>query len=136
MSPKLKRLLLFGVAGVFLTTAAGLTLSTLKENIIYFHTPSEIDRLKVGSRTVRIGGLVKKDSINIDGLTASFVVEDVKSEQAVTYTGALPDIFRGGQGVIVEGKFNNKFSLFETLLSGFPAGTVSGAPKILSLIHI
>ena len=117
MSPKLKRLLLFGVAGVFLTTAAGLTLSTLKENIIYFHTPSEIDKLKVGSRTVRIGGLVKKNSINIDGLTASFVIEDVKSEQAVTYTGALPDIFRGGQGVIVEGKFNKDTFIANTVMA-------------------
>ena len=53
-----------------------------------------------------MGGLVQKGSINIDGLTARFIVEDVKSQEAVIYTGALPDIFRGGQGVIVEGKFN------------------------------
>ncbi len=106
MSPKLQRLILFGVAGLFLTTAVGLTLAALKENIVYFYTPSEIDKKEIGNRAIRIGGLVQKNSISVVGLTAYFIVEDVKSQQAVTYTGALPDIFRGGQGVIVEGKFN------------------------------
>ena len=106
MSPKLKRLILFGIAALFLTTAAVLTLAALKENIVYFYTPSEIDKLEIGNRVIRMGGLVQKGSIYIDGLTARFIVEDVKSQQAVIYTGALPDIFRGGQGVIVEGKFN------------------------------
>ena len=66
MSPKLKRLILFGVAAVFLATAVGLTLSALKENIVYFYTPSEIDTLEIGNRAIRIGGLVQKDSISID----------------------------------------------------------------------
>ena len=97
MSPKLKRLILFGVAAIFLATAVGLSMSALKENIVYFYTPSEIDTLEIGNRAIRMGGLVQKDSIRIDGLTARFVVEDVNSQQAVIYTGALPDIFRGGQ---------------------------------------
>ena len=117
MSPKLKRLILFGIATIFLATAVGLTLSALKENIVYFYTPSEIDTLEIGNRAIRMGGLVKKDSIHIDGLTARFVVEDVNGQQAVIYKGALPDIFRGGQGVIVEGEFNNDTFNADTVMA-------------------
>ena len=109
MSPKTNRLILFCVAAAFLITAAALTLSALEENIVYFYTPSELDESGIGSRSIRIGGLVKKNSIKITGLTARFVIEDATSEQTVIYTGALPDIFRDGQGVIAEGKFDNKF---------------------------
>ena len=109
MSPKTNRFIIFCVAAAFLITAAALTLSALEENIVYFYTPSELDRSEIGSRPIRIGGLVKKDSIYITGLTARFVIEDATSEQTVIYTGALPDIFRDGQGVIAEGKFDNKF---------------------------
>ena len=109
MSPKSNRLILFFVAAAFLASAAALTLSALDENIIYFYTPSELDRSEIGSSSIRIGGLVKKDSININGLTTRFVIEDATSQQIVIYTGALPDIFRDGQGVIAEGKFENKF---------------------------
>ena len=109
MSPKTNRLILFCVAAAFLITATALTLSALEENIVYFYTPSELDRSEIGSRPIRIGGLVKKDSIYITGLTARFVIEDATSEQTVIYTGALPDIFRDGQGIIAEGKFDNKF---------------------------
>ena len=109
MSPKSNRLILFGVAAAFLISAAVLTLSALEENIVYFYTPSELDRSEIGSSSIRIGGLVKKDSININGLTTRFVIEDATSQQIVIYTGALPDIFRDGQGVIAEGKFENKF---------------------------
>ena len=109
MSPKSNRLILFCVAATFLISAAILTLSALEENIVYFYTPSELDRSEIGSSSIRIGGLVKKDSININGLTTRFVIEDATSQQVVIYTGALPDIFRDGQGVIAEGKFENKF---------------------------
>lgn len=107
MSPKSKRLLLFGISAAFLLSAAGLTLSALKENIVYFYTPSELDILEIGTRSIRVGGLVQKNSIIIDGLTANFIIEDSESQLKVSYTGALPDIFRDGQGVIAEGKFYN-----------------------------
>ena len=109
MSSKSNRLILFCVAAAFLISAAILTLSALEENIVYFYTPSELDRSEIGSNFIRIGGLVKKDSININGLTTRFVIEDATSQQVVIYTGVLPDIFRDGQGVIAEGKFENKF---------------------------
>ena len=93
MSPKLKRLILFGIAALFLSTAVGLTLAALKENIVYFYTPSEIDKLEIGNRVIRMGGLVQKGSINIDGLTARFIVEDVKSQEAVLYIRVRFPIF-------------------------------------------
>ena len=108
MLSKSNRLILFFVSAVFLLSATTLTLLALKENIVYFYTPSELDRSEIGSRSIRIGGLVKKDSIHIDGLTARFIIEDANSQQMVIYKGALPDIFRDGQGVIAEGKFESK----------------------------
>ena len=108
MSPKSNRLILFFVAATFLLLAAALTLSALRENIVYFYTPSELNRSEMGGRSIRIGGLVKKDSIQIDGMTTRFIIEDARGQQMVTYSGALPDIFRDGQGVIAEGKFENK----------------------------
>ena len=108
MSPKSNRLILFFVAATFLLLAAALTLSALRENIVYFYTPSELSRSEMGGRSIRIGGLVKKDSIQIDGMTTRFIIEDARGQQMVTYSGALPDIFRDGQGVIAEGKFENK----------------------------
>ena len=117
MSPKSNRLILFCVAAAFLISAAALTLSALDENIVYFYTPSELDKSEIGSRSIRIGGLVKKDSININGLTTRFVIEDATSQQTVIYTGALPDIFRAGQGVIAEGKFEYKFFKANTVMA-------------------
>ena len=108
MSPKSNRLILFFVAATFLLFAAALTLSALKENIVYFYTPSELSRSEMDGRSVRIGGLVKKNSIQINGMTTRFIIEDASGQQMVTYSGALPDIFRDGQGVIAEGKFENK----------------------------
>lgn len=105
MSSKSKRLILFLTAAFILATAVALILLALKENLVYFYTPSEIDKEEIGNRSIRIGGLVKENSIIIEGLTTRFVIQDAKKHQAVIYTGALPDIFRDGQGVIVEGKF-------------------------------
>ena len=117
MSPKSKRLMLFFVATVFLATAAGLTLSALKENIVYFFTPSEINLQEIGNRSVRIGGLVQSGSIKIERLTASFIIEDADSQQVVLYKGALPDIFRDGQGVIAEGKFNTNIFIADVVMA-------------------
>ena len=100
MSSKSKRLI------VILATAVALMLSALKENIVYFYTPSELNKLEIGNRSIRIGGLVKENSISIEGLATRFTIQDANEDQVVIYTGALPDIFRDGQGVIVEGKFN------------------------------
>ncbi len=104
MTRKKKRLTLIAAAMVVLSTAAGLVLYALRDNIVFFYGPSEIVAKDLPPGThVRIGGLVKKGSLKRDGQTAHFEVTDGKHEIAVTYGGALPDLFREGQGVVAEG---------------------------------
>ena len=105
MTRKKKRLTLIAAAMVVLGTAAGLVLYALRDNIVFFYGPSEIVAKDLPPGThVRIGGLVKQGSLKRDGQTAHFEVTDGKREIAVTYGGALPDLFREGQGVVAEGE--------------------------------
>jgi cytochrome c-type biogenesis protein CcmE len=104
MTRKKKRLTLIVAAMAVLGTALGLVLYALRDNIVFFYGPSEVvaKDLPPGTR-VRIGGLVKKGSIVHEGQDVRFDVTDGKHEIAVTYDGALPDLFREGQGVVAEG---------------------------------
>ncbi len=104
MTRKKKRLALILSALVVLGGAAGLVLYALRDNIVFFYTPSEVAAkdLAPGTR-LRIGGLVKKGSLVHDGTTVHFIVTDGKDNVPITYTGALPDLFREGQGVVAEG---------------------------------
>jgi cytochrome c-type biogenesis protein CcmE len=106
MTRKGKRLaLIFGALGV-LGVAAGLMLFALRDNIVFFYTPSEFaqKRPAPGAR-LRLGGLVKQGSVQkSEGGKVDFVVTDAgDGALAVTYTGLLPDLFREGQGVVAEG---------------------------------
>jgi cytochrome c-type biogenesis protein CcmE len=104
MTRKKKRFALIISAMVVLGGASGLVLYALRGNIVFFYTPSEVvaKKLPPGTR-LRIGGLVKKGSVVHDGTTVHFVVTDGKDGLPVTFTGALPDLFREGQGVVAEG---------------------------------
>jgi cytochrome c-type biogenesis protein CcmE len=104
MTRKKKRLTLIIAAMAVLGSALGLVLYALRDNIVFFYGPSEIvaKDLPPGTR-VRIGGLVKTGSVVHDGTDVRFDVTDGKHEVAVTYDGALPDLFREGQGVVAEG---------------------------------
>jgi cytochrome c-type biogenesis protein CcmE len=104
MTRKKKRLTLIIAAMAVLGTALGLVLYALRDNIVFFYGPSEVvaKDLPPGTR-VRIGGLVKKGSVVHEGQDVRFDVTDGKHAIAVTYDGALPDLFREGQGVVAEG---------------------------------
>ena len=104
MTRKKKRFALILAALVVLGGATGMVLYALRGNIVFFYTPSEVvaKDLAPGTR-VRIGGLVKKGSVVHVGTTVHFVVTDGKDNLPVTYTGALPDLFREGQGVVADG---------------------------------
>ncbi len=104
MTRKKKRLTLILSAFVVLGGATGLVLYALRDNIVFFYTPSEVAAkdLAPGTR-VRIGGLVKKGTVVHDGTTVHFVVTDGKDDVAVTFKGQLPDLFREGQGVVADG---------------------------------
>jgi cytochrome c-type biogenesis protein CcmE len=105
MTRKGKRLALIGGALAALGIAAGLMLFALRDNIVFFYTPSQLaeKRVSAGMR-LRIGGLVKQGSVvKREGRDVVFVVTDNTKDIAVAYSGLLPDLFREGQGVVVDG---------------------------------
>ena len=81
-----------------------LILQSLKDNVIYFQSPSEIKSLvEFDKKKIRIGGMVKKQSILISSEEVSFTITDFKNEINVSYSGAVPNLFAEGKGVVVEG---------------------------------
>jgi len=105
MTRKRKRLIfvLSGLALLGLATA--LTLSALKDNLVFFYSPSDLYAKGVeAGRLLRLGGLVENGSVKRDGRMVYFKVTDGRKSVPVTYGGDLPDLFREGQGVVVEGK--------------------------------
>ncbi|HEY8124963.1 MAG TPA: cytochrome c maturation protein CcmE [Methylocystis sp.] len=104
MTRKGKRLTLIGGAMAVLGLAAGLMLFALRDNIVFFYTPSELAKKQVASGArLRIGGLVKEGTVVKNGQDVRFTVTDKTSDLTVSYTGLLPDLFREGQGVVVDG---------------------------------
>ena len=106
MSPKQKRLAAILAIAALLAIAATLVLGALRDNIVFFYTPSEIPADAEG-KSIRLGGLVKRGSVDIDGLKSNFIVTDGDAELAVSFDGALPSLFREGQGVVAEGRISN-----------------------------
>ena len=98
-------LLLLLVAG-----AVFFILKSLEENIVYFFSPSEIyDKPNISfNERIRIGGLVKEDSIIKDITSIKFIITDLKKEIIVSYSGAVPNLFSEGKGVIAEGELKDK----------------------------
>ncbi|MCF6321315.1 MAG: cytochrome c maturation protein CcmE [Rhizobiaceae bacterium] len=109
MTRKQKRLAGLGFIAAVLSGAVGLVLVGLRDEIVFFYTPTEIveeSKAAQGQR-FRIGGLVKEDSLQKQGTTVSFIITDTNSDLTVNYTGILPDLFKEGQGVVAEGTMNS-----------------------------
>lgn len=106
MTRKQKRLMLIGAGLGVLALAAGLVLVAMRDTIVFFYSPSEIAQKGIAPGTrIRLGGLVEQGSVvRGDGARVRFVVTDTAKTIEVAYTGVLPDLFREGQGVVVEGK--------------------------------
>ena len=86
-----------------------LVLKSLEENVVYFQSPSEIKALsELDKKKSRVGGMVKKDSISINSSELKFVITDFKNEINVSYTGAIPNLFEEGKGVVAEGVLNDR----------------------------
>ncbi|ETA70454.1 cytochrome c maturation protein CcmE [Candidatus Pelagibacter ubique] len=96
-----------------------LILKSLEENVVYFQSPSEIKSLSEidKSKKIRVGGMVKNDSISISSNEVNFIITDFKNEINVTYSGAVPNLFAEGKGVVAEGflKDRNFFSAIKIL---------------------
>ena len=86
------------------------TLKSLKDNVVYFLSPTEIHNKSDISfnKKIRVGGLVKMGSINKEGNMINFIITDLKNEIVVSYTGLVPNLFSEGKGVVAEGKLNDK----------------------------
>ena len=101
-------------------TIAFLVLKSLEENVVYFFSPSEINSNKNISvnKTIRIGGLVKKDSINKGKNSINFIITDLNNEIIVSYSGLIPNLFSEEKGVVAEGKLkDNKYFIAEKILA-------------------
>ena len=104
MTRKQKRLVTIAGLGVVLAIAATLILVALRDQIVFFYSPTEVMTRAVAAGTpIRLGGLVKDGTWVKTGDTNDFVVTDGQTEIAAKYVGILPDLFREGQGVVAEG---------------------------------
>jgi cytochrome c-type biogenesis protein CcmE len=109
MKPKHKRLTFVVIAVALLGAAVALVLVAFEDNIVFFFSPTEIlERKPPPEQRLRVGGLVEEGSVDRSGgARVTFRVTDLANTVAVTYVGLLPDLFREGQGVVVEGYVEN-----------------------------
>ena len=104
LTRKQKRLAVIAGLGLVLALAAALIFTALRDQIVFFYSPSEIMEKAVQPGTpIRMGGLVLEGSWVQEGETNSFIVHDGQTQMTANYTGILPDLFREGQGVVTEG---------------------------------
>ena len=86
-----------------------LTLKSLEENVIYFKSPTEIKNLpEITKKKVRVGGMVKKNSLEVNAEKVSFIITDFKNDINVTYSGIIPNLFGEEKGVVAEGFIQDK----------------------------
>lgn len=108
MTRKQKRIAIIAGGMVFLAAAAGLVLTALNQEIVFFRAPTDLAETPVppGQR-IRIGGLVVEGSvIRGEGTNVAFAVTDTEHSIDIRYDGILPDLFREGQGIVAEGMMN------------------------------
>ena len=121
LSKKVKSRIFFLITGLTLAAVIiFLILKSLEENVVYFSSPSEIyNKTNISlNKKIRIGGLVKNNSIEKKGTSVNFVITDLNKEIVVTYTGIIPNLFSEGKGVVAEGKLEDrKFFVAEKILA-------------------
>ena len=108
-----KAKLRIAVLALFLIVTTALVvfvLRSLEENVVYFFSPTEVNNKENISfnKTIRIGGLVKKNSINKKNNSINFVITDLNNEIVVSYSGSVPNLFSEEKGVVAEGKLKDK----------------------------
>ena len=105
------KLRFFFVLLLFVTLALSifLILKSLEENVVYFQSPTEIKLLaEIKKNKIRVGGMVKKESISIESEEVKFIITDFKNEINVSYSGAIPNLFSEEKGVVAEGYLKDK----------------------------
>ena len=121
LTKKIKTRLLFLVSIILITLSFLFFIYlNLKQNILYFKTPSEIftNTSIEASSMIRVGGMVKKDSIRQNNKEIRFILTDYKKELIVVYSGTVPNLFSEEQGAVVEGILNdNKYLIADRILA-------------------
>ena len=115
-----KRLIVLATFSALFILGVTLSMVVLKDNILYFLSPTEIKKNSNinFNRKIRIGGMVKKGSILIDKNEIIFIITDLKNEIFVSYKGTVPNLFVEGKGVIAEGNLKDrKFFIAKRILA-------------------
>ena len=105
------KLRFFFITSILLTLILSvfLVLKSLEENVVYFKSPSDIQLIsEVKNKKIRVGGMVKTDSIKITSDEVKFIITDFKNEINVSYSGLIPNLFSEGKGVVAEGYLKDK----------------------------
>ena len=107
---KVKLRFLFVISAlIILILSAFLILNSLEENVVYFQSPSDIKNLpEIEKKKIRVGGMVKKDSITMESNQVNFVITDFKNELDVSFSGIVPNLFSEGKGVVAEGYLKDR----------------------------
>lgn len=118
MIAKRRRLIIFVSYAALLGVIVTLTLTALQDNIVFFYTPSEIAATDHSHKQqLRLGGMVKDGSLDIEGLNSKFIVTDGQQDISVEYGNALPSLFREGQGVVAEGRIIDGIFMADNVLA-------------------
>jgi cytochrome c-type biogenesis protein CcmE len=105
MKPRHKRIAVIVAALAGLGVAVGLVLNALQSNVAFFFTPTQVASGEAPkNRTFRVGGMVREGSVKREQMTVHFVITDTAKDIPISYTGILPDLFKEGQGAVVQGK--------------------------------
>ena len=105
-----KRVSFLSLSLIFLVIGVFFILKSLTNNILYFKSPTDIQLSQdiISNKKIRVGGMVKKDSININNQEIKFIITDLKNEIFVSYRGTVPNLFSEGKGVVAEGALKDK----------------------------
>ena len=111
LSRKVKsRIFFFFFLSILAVAIIFFTLKSLEENVVYFLTPTEIyNKTDISlKKKIRVGGLVKINSVNKSETLINFIITDLNNEIIVSYNGLVPNLFSEGKGVVAEGKLKDK----------------------------
>ena len=113
------RILFISLLLISVVLSIYLILKSLEENVVYFLSPTEIKSLvQIENKKIRVGGMVKDNSIVINSENVNFVITDFKNEINVNYSGPVPNLFEEGKGVVAEGFLKDQsFLIAEKILA-------------------
>lgn len=119
MKQKYKRLTLITISILIASFGLWLILDNFNQNITFFYTPAQLDQKNITNKIIRVGGLVKSNSIAKlnNGLTTEFIITDAREDLIIRYTGILPNLFRENQGIVAKGKLVDNIFIAEELLA-------------------